>query len=83
MLHRQRVYFSLANKTYYTNPYEGQWNFELNVYRQALDVLKNLSANAATRNFKCMACNYLIYHIIWDQENDAIDLRLKNLCPCA
>ncbi len=54
---RQRVYFSLANKTYYTNPYEGQWNFELNVDRQALDVFeKNLSANAATRNFECMAC---------------------------
>lgn len=37
---RQRVYFSLAHKTYYTNPYEGQWNFELNVDRQALDVFE-------------------------------------------
>ena len=34
--------FSLANRTYYTNPYAGQWNFELNIDRQALDVFEKI-----------------------------------------
>ncbi|MGG2109065.1 hypothetical protein ABFY60_01000 [Lysinibacillus pakistanensis] len=39
---RQRVYFSLADKMYYTNPQAGPWNFELNIDRQALDVFERI-----------------------------------------
>ncbi|MGE6517435.1 transposase [Lysinibacillus sphaericus] len=77
---RQRIYFSLANQTYYTNPYGGQWNFELDVDRQALDVFEKIFQQMQLleiSNAWRAQLPYVPYHL--DQENDAIDLRLKKI----
>ena len=80
LMDRQRVYFSLAHKTYYTNPYEGQWNFELNVDRQALDVFEKIFQQMQLleiANGWRAQLPYLLYHL--DRENDELDLRLKKI----
>ncbi len=77
---RQRVYFSLANRTYYTNPYAGPWNFELNVDRQALDVFERIFQQMQLleiSNAWRAQLPYIQYHL--DRENDEIDKRLMKI----
>lgn len=77
---RHRVYFSLANRTYYTNPHAGPWNFELNIDRQALDVFEKIFQQMQLLEISNMwraQLPYIPYHL--DKENDEIDLRLKKL----
>ena len=76
---RHRVYFSLTNRTYYTNPHVGPWNFELNIDRQALDVFEKIFQQMQLLELKNIwrsQLPYVPYHL--DSENDEIDLRLKN-----
>ncbi len=77
---RQRVYFSLADKMYYTNPQAGPWNFELNIDRQALDVFERIFQQMQLleiSNAWRAQLPYLQYHL--DRENDEIDLRLMKI----
>ena len=79
-MNRHRVYFSLVNRTYYTNPHVGPWNFALNVDRQALDVFEKIFQQMQLlelQNIWRAQLPYIPYHL--DTENDEIDLRLKKL----
>lgn len=77
---RHRVYFSLTNRTYYTNPHVAPWNFELNIDRQALDVFEKIFQQMQLlelQNIWRSQLPYIPYH--FDKENDELDLRLKKI----
>ncbi|MBK3496094.1 transposase [Viridibacillus sp. YIM B01967] len=74
------LYVSIANKRYYTSPYDSPWEFKLQIepqYVKVFDQLFNQSSTLDQQNFWRAQLPYVPYHL--DPENDEIDLRLKKM----